>query len=150
MVTSAPNNYINRYFPFTGQPCFVIVPICNKISRSLHLHFVPLYLFSEEEEEEKTEPSNQESLLHTWYGYTKVIPRSFSTLAGHQVQRVSLGAHHGAVITRAQQLLTFGSNKHGQLGDPAFLESCEQPNIVPNLQGQYLENLFLAFCQYNY
>lgn len=53
------------------------------------------------------------------------------------MQKVALGSLHGAVITHDRRLYTFGSNRYGQLGDPTFLEACDQPNVVPALQGMF-------------
>ncbi len=124
----------------------------SQISGPCVLKSFLIFCFREEEEDKNDQA---EGLLHFWYGFTEVVPRSFSALKGHPVQKVSLGTQHGAIITTDRQLFTFGSNKYGQLGDPTFLEACDQPNLVPSLQGAvaFIVNLFARFspiCNVNW
>ena len=108
--------------------------VCRTNSLAKGCRIIAVFFFFSDEDEDKNEQT--EGLLNIWYGYTQVIPRSFSALKGHPVHKVSIGSQHGALITAENQLFTFGSNRYGQLGDPTFLEASDQPNLVPALKGK--------------
>ncbi|XP_074647680.1 putative E3 ubiquitin-protein ligase HERC4 isoform X2 [Tubulanus polymorphus] len=63
------------------------------------------------------------------------IPKLVKTISMHNVIQVSCGAHHSLALTDTGHVLSWGMNKHGQLGLGTVSLYVDHPEVLVSLQG---------------
>jgi YD repeat-containing protein len=71
----------------------------------------------------------QGQMGHRMHG-AQLLPERVDALECRQVTRVAAGIHHTAVLTEDGVVLTFGYNRHGQLGRATDQEQSSLPGEV--------------------